>query len=151
MTSIVHSRILRSKEFRSPFQCHMIRNKKRGIFPLCQAFEQLSQASCSCNSDCITLELSLGVSVHKSLPCRANCILRSIKHTIWCLPQNFALLSAYSMFPRSHVCLFLIVDGSPIHYLFRVLLPQGKQFSSPLSTLSQPSFSSFQFSLVKLP
>lgn len=64
MTSIVHSRILRSKEFRSPFQCHMIRNKKRGIFPLCQAFEQLSQASCSCDSDCITLELSRFLSTN---------------------------------------------------------------------------------------
>lgn len=126
MTSIVHSGILRSKDFGSPFQGHTIRTTQSGMFSLCQTFEQLFWASC--NSDGITSELSHFLT--NPFPAGPTAF-RGAANPVCSLPPTFALPSAYSVFPRSRVCLFLLIQGSPILFLFRELLPQGSG-STPL-------------------
>lgn len=60
----VHNRSLRSKWFSSPSQCHTIRKKQSNVFSLYQAFEQLPQTSCACNSHTTTFELAHSLSTN---------------------------------------------------------------------------------------
>lgn len=103
MTSIVHSRILRSKDFGSPSQRHTIRTMLSEMFSLCQTFGQLSRASCCCNSNGLTSELFHFLTNPFPAGPTAFC---GAANPVLCLPLIFALPSASSVFSRSHVCFF---------------------------------------------
>lgn len=123
MTSIVHSGILRSKDFGSPFQRHTIRTTQSGMFSLCQTFEQLSRASC--NSDGITSELSHFLT--NPFPAGPTAFLGAA-NSVGCLPPtlHFLLHIADLVF----VCFFLS-KAHPYFSSSRELLPQ-RSSSNPL-------------------